>query len=89
MDDRNPASELPDLYRTVLDALARLEATGDRAAAYELRQRAHRTYAAHWDERGLRTLQRLVREIDAKTAAVVRRSGGAAPMTSRELARTA
>jgi hypothetical protein len=62
MDDRNPAEELPVVYREVLDAVALLEAAGDRALAYELRVRAQRTYATRWDEGGLRALQKIVRE---------------------------
>lgn len=69
MDDRNPAEELPIVYREVLDALARLEAGGDRAVAYELRQRAQRTYASRWDDGGRRVLQRILRDADARHAA--------------------
>lgn len=66
MDDRNPAEELPLVYREVLDAVTRLEAAGDRAVAFDLRVRAQRTYAARWDEGGLRALQRIVREAEAR-----------------------
>jgi hypothetical protein len=83
MDDRNPAEELPVVYREVLDALARLEAAGDRAAAYDLRTRAQRTYATRWDEGGLRTLHKLVREADGRLGA--RRQ----THETRQLARTA
>jgi hypothetical protein len=76
MDDRNPADELPELYRTVLDALARLEATGNRTVAWDLRQRAHRTYATRWDEGGRRALHKIAREADARSASG-RRSGAA------------
>jgi hypothetical protein len=65
MDDRNPAEVLPLVYREALDALARLEAAGD-SAAYDLRERAHRTYATRWDDGGLRALRRIVREADAR-----------------------
>jgi hypothetical protein len=68
MDDRNPADDLPELYRAVLDALARLESAGDRNAAFDLRTRAHRTYATRWDEGGRRALQKIAREADARLA---------------------
>jgi hypothetical protein len=66
MDDRNPAEELPLVYREVLDALALLEAAGDRAAAYDLRVRAQRTYATRWDEGGLRALHKIVSEANGR-----------------------
>jgi hypothetical protein len=83
MDDRNPAEELPVVYREVLDALARLEAAGDRAAAYDLRTRAQRTYATRWDDGGLRALRKLVREAEGRLT-----SGRRTP-EARTLARTA
>lgn len=69
MDDRNPAEELPLVYREVLDALARLEAAGDRAVAYDLRQKAQRIYATRWDDGGRRALQRFLRDAEARHAA--------------------
>lgn len=66
MDDRNPAEVLPLVYREVLDALAGLEAAGERAAAYDLRLRAQRIYATRWDDGGMRALQKIVREADAR-----------------------
>jgi len=81
--DRNPADDLPDLYRKVLDALARLEAAGDRTAAYDLRLRAHRTYATRWDEGGRRALHRIARDAEARLAS------GRRTMPSRALAAAA
>jgi hypothetical protein len=66
MDDRNPAEVLPLVYREVLDALARLEAAGERAAAYDLRVSAQRIYATRWDDGGMRALQKIVREADGR-----------------------
>ena len=66
MDDRNPAEELPLVYRDVLDALARLEAAGDRTAAFDLRIRAQRTYATRWDDGGLRALHKILAEANAR-----------------------
>jgi hypothetical protein len=83
MDERNPAEELPLVYRDVLDALARLEAAGDRTAAFDLRIRAQRTYATRWDDGGLRTLHRILAEAN------VRLQPGRRLEEARTLARTA
>ena len=83
MDDRNPAEELPLVYREMLDALALLEAAGDRGAAYELRVRGQRIYATRWDDGGLRALQKIVREAHARLGP------GRSTAPARNLARTA
>jgi hypothetical protein len=85
MDARNPADELPDLYRKVLDALARLEAAGDRATAYDLRVDAQRAYARNWNERGRRTLQRIARDADARARAAEGRRGARDPEAAVDL----
>lgn len=76
MDERNPADELPELYRKVLDAVARLDAVGERASSYELRQRAYRTYAMHWDEKGRKGLNKILREADHRLVASTRSTTG-------------
>lgn len=88
MDDRNPAEEFPLVYREVLDAVASLEAAGDRDAAYDLRARGQRTYATRWDAGGLRALQKLVREANAKLGASQLEPGRQA-VPSAALAKTA
>lgn len=81
MDDRAPAEELPTLYRAVLDAVAGLEAVGERAAAHRIRGEALRTYSTNWSDSGRRRLQRLERDarqaLEARTP--VRAVGGARP----------
>jgi len=72
VDERNPADELPELYRKVLDAVARLDAVGDHRSSYELRQRAYRTYAMHWNEKGRKGLQKILREADRQLSASTR-----------------
>ena len=66
MDEHTPAEELPTLYRAVLETVARLERAGEREFAWEIRQKAARTYSTHWDERGRRTLLRLDRDAQAR-----------------------
>jgi hypothetical protein len=69
MDDRNPAEVLPELYRGVLDAVAKLERAGERTAAYELRRRALKVYSKRWNEAGRRNLEKVLRDADHTLAA--------------------
>jgi hypothetical protein len=69
MDDRNPAEELPELYRAVLDAVSRLERAGERSAAFELRHRALRVYSRRWDERSRRALEKVLHDAAQRLAA--------------------
>lgn len=56
------AEILPDLYRAILDAVARLEADGQRSRAAQVRRRATAAYSRAWDERARRRLEALLRE---------------------------
>ena len=69
MDESIQQAEMPNLYRDVLDAVARLERAGERTAAYEIRRKAIRTYSARWDEKGKRWLDELARQARAQLAA--------------------
>lgn len=68
MQESNRVATMPDLYREVLDEVGRLERAGQRAVAYAIRQRAIATYSHRWDERGARSLEKLVAEARTKVA---------------------
>jgi len=46
-----PTTELPALYRAVLDGVAALERRGDRAVATTIRRQAIAAYGSSWDDR--------------------------------------
>ena len=50
MDQHSPAEELPALYRAILDRVAELERTGQRAKAARVRSTATRIYSRAWDD---------------------------------------
>jgi hypothetical protein len=60
--ESTPAEVLPDLYRAILDAVARLEAAGERPRASRVRRNATSAYSRAWDERARRRLMALLRE---------------------------
>lgn len=62
MDPKSAAEELPSLYRELLDMIARIDASGQRALGYRLRTKATRIYSRAWDDRARRGLQELLRQ---------------------------
>jgi hypothetical protein len=76
MESSSPSEELPALYRAILDRVADLEASGQRAEAAQLRSEAIAAYSRAWDERARRRLESLLRHA-VRPAAEVRRRGRA------------
>lgn len=62
MDPKSAAEELPALYRELLDTIARIDASGQRAVGYRLRTQATRIYSRAWDDRARRGLLELLRQ---------------------------
>ncbi|HKF84991.1 MAG TPA: hypothetical protein VKB30_04335 [Candidatus Limnocylindrales bacterium] len=86
MHEHIPAEELPTLYRSVLETVARLERAGERPFAWEIRQKALRTYSTRWDEGGRRALIRLDRDAQARLEATRRAVRRAAVTVTSESA---
>ena len=61
METNAPSEELPALYRAILDRVAEMEASGERAEAARLRSDATDAYSRAWDERARRRLEHLLR----------------------------
>ena len=86
MDEHIPAEELPTLYRAVLETVARLERAGERSFAFDIRQKALRTYSTRWDEGGRRALVRLERDGQARLESTRRAVARAAIAPTSEIA---
>ena len=69
------AEELPALYRAILDAVARLEAVGERRHAARIRRDATAAYSRAWDDRARRRLTILLREAERADGPVPSRRG--------------
>jgi hypothetical protein len=82
MQETSQLAAMPTLYREVLDEIARLERAGERAVAYDIRQRAIATYSHRWDARGARSLEKLLAEARTRVAAAPKVSQVAALRTN-------
>jgi len=83
----SPAEELPALYRTILDGVARLEQLGERREAALVRAEATRVYSNAWDDRGRRRLTNLCRRVE-RVVAGEQRARAARPYARRPLGRS-
>jgi len=73
------ADELPGLYRSILEVVAPLERTADRARALRLRMEATEVYSQSWDERAQRRLGdllRCLRRLEARHETVLPTTSG-------------
>jgi hypothetical protein len=70
MEPKSASEELPALYRAVLDRVAQLEASRDRALANRVRAEATQIYSRAWDERARRELLALLRRNAATDAGI-------------------
>lgn len=61
MDPNSVAEDLPALYRAVLDRVAQIAASGQRANANLIRAEATRIYSRSWDDCARRNLEALLR----------------------------
>jgi hypothetical protein len=68
MDPNPAAEELPALYRSVLDRVGQLEASGQRELARLVRAEAIRIYSKSWNMRAKRDLEALLRRHAAAIA---------------------
>ena len=66
MDPKSASEELPALYRAVLDRIAQIDASGQRAVGYRIRVEATRIYSRAWDDRARRGLEDLLRQAGLK-----------------------
>ena len=79
------AEVLPELYRAILDAVARLEAAGERPRAARLRRDATAAYSRAWDERARHRLEALLRTADRPEVTAKPRRGLGRRPTPRPL----
>lgn len=86
MESHAPAEELPALYRAILDRVADLEASGERAEAGRIRREATAAYSRAWDDRARRRLTSLLRAAERPVQPERRLGSGTGPIT-RTLAR--
>ena len=80
-----PSTELPALYRAVLDGVAVLERRGERTLATTIRRQAIAAYANAWDERHRERLAALLERVRRE---ITRGTGTRERAAERRLARS-
>lgn len=81
MDEHALAEQLPTLYRSILDGVARLERAGERREAARIRGDAICAYSRAWDDRNRRRLEQLLHRLERSLEAHPRVTGVAGLLT--------
>lgn len=86
MDEHAVAEQLPTLYRSILDGVARLERAGERREAGRIRVEATAAYSRAWDARSRRRLEGLLQRLERALESHPRVLGGTSVLSQHPTA---